>query len=151
MTREAENTFPAILLDLKPGTMYAIRYSPGGPLLRPDNFGHYAEGADLVDQICDYNQGFQIAHLLDGGTRPGMGTLLISRIKEDFPDRMMTASDAVAGPCNAMLFTKHWIHEADETFCFDTAVISGVSVCLYFPSELNPDMCKLLRWFRLPI
>ncbi|RAH66914.1 uncharacterized protein BO66DRAFT_404272 [Aspergillus aculeatinus CBS 121060] len=63
--------------------------------------GHYAEGADLVDQvtdairkeaeICDCNQGFQIANLLDGGTRPGMGTLLISRIKEEFLDRMMTA------------------------------------------------------------
>ncbi|RAK78754.1 uncharacterized protein BO72DRAFT_70536 [Aspergillus fijiensis CBS 313.89] len=70
--------------------------------------GHYAEGADLVDQvtdairkeaeICDCNQGFQIAHLLDGGTRPGMGTLLISRIKEEFPDRMMTALCSAKAP-----------------------------------------------------
>merc|ERR1711997_317649 len=73
----------AVLLDLEPGTMNAIRASPYGAAFRPDNFvfgqsgagnnwakGHYTEGAELVDSVldvvrkesesCDCLQGFQL-------------------------------------------------------------------------------------------
>uniref|UniRef100_A0A8D8DI13 Tubulin beta-3 chain n=1 Tax=Culex pipiens TaxID=7175 RepID=A0A8D8DI13_CULPI len=56
----------AILLDLEPGTMEAVRSGPYGKLFRPDNFvfgqsgagnnwakGHYTEGAELVDAVLD--------------------------------------------------------------------------------------------------
>ena len=33
-----------------------------------------------------------MAHSLGGGTGSGMGTLLISKIREEYPDRMMLAS-----------------------------------------------------------
>lgn len=95
----------AVLVDLEPGTMDAVRSGPFGQLFRPDNFvfghssagnnwakGHYTEGAELVDQVldvvrreaegCDSLQGFQITHSLGGGTGSGMGTLLISKIRE---------------------------------------------------------------------
>src|SRR5438045_7367516 len=59
----------------------------------------YTEGAELIDQVldvvrheaegCDCLQGFQITHSLGGGTGAGMGTLLLSKIREEFPDRMM--------------------------------------------------------------
>jgi tubulin beta len=85
--------------------MDAVRAGPFGQLFRPDNFvfgqssagnnwakGHYTEGAELVDQVldvvrreaegCDSLQGFQITHSLGGGTGSGMGTLLISKIRE---------------------------------------------------------------------
>jgi tubulin beta len=85
--------------------MDALRAGPFGQLFRPDNFvfgqsgagnnwakGHYTEGAELVDQVldvvrreaegCDSLQGFQITHSLGGGTGSGMGTLLISKIRE---------------------------------------------------------------------
>ena len=61
--------------------------------------GHYTEGAELVDSVldvvrkeaesCDCLQGFQITHSLGGGTGSGMGTLLISKIREEYPDRIM--------------------------------------------------------------
>ncbi|KAJ3428062.1 tubulin beta-2 chain [Anaeramoeba flamelloides] len=64
--------------------------------------GYYTEGAELVDESldvirkeaegCDCLQGFQVVHSLGGGTGSGMGTLLITRIKEEFPDRMMSVS-----------------------------------------------------------
>jgi tubulin beta len=38
---------------------------------------------------CDQLQGFQLCHSLGGGTGSGMGTLLMSRIREEFPDRMV--------------------------------------------------------------
>jgi tubulin beta len=102
----------AVLMDLEPGTMDSVRAGPFGQLFRPDNFvfgqtgagnnwakGHYTEGAELIDSVldvvrkeaesCDCLQGFQITHSLGGGTGSGMGTLLISKIREEYPDRIM--------------------------------------------------------------
>lgn len=119
----------AILADLEPGTMDSVRAGPFGMLFRPDNFiygqsgagnnwakGHYTEGAELVDSImdvvrkeaesCDSLQGFQITHSLGGGTGAGMGTLLISKIREEYPDRMMCTFSVVPSPkviCNLLL------------------------------------------------
>ena len=94
--------------------MDSVRAGPflSGGIFRPDNFvcgqsgagnnwakGHYTEGAELVDSVldvvrkeaenCDCLQGFQITHSLGGGTGSGMSTLLISKIREEYPDRMM--------------------------------------------------------------
>lgn len=111
----------AILLDLEPGTMEAVRSGPYGKLFRPDNFvfgqsgagnnwakGHYTEGAELVDAVldvvrkecenCDCLQGFQLTHSLGGGTGSGMGTLLISKIREEYPDRIMNTYSVVPSP-----------------------------------------------------
>ncbi len=64
--------------------------------------GHYTEGAELVDSVldvvrkeaesCDCLQGFQLTHSLGGGTGSGMGTLLISKIREEYPDRKFSPS-----------------------------------------------------------
>jgi tubulin beta len=68
----------------------------------------YTEGAELVDSVLDVVrkeaeatdclQGFQITHSLGGGTGAGMGTLLISKIREEFPDRMMCTFSVVPSP-----------------------------------------------------
>lgn len=47
---------------------------------------------------CECLQGFQITHSLGGGTGAGMGTLLISKIREDYPDRMMCTYSVVPSP-----------------------------------------------------
>ena len=36
-------------------------------------------------------QGFQLTHSMGGGTGAGMGTLLISKIREEYPDRTRAA------------------------------------------------------------
>ena len=104
--------------------MDAVRAGPFGQLFRPDNFvfgqtgagnnwakGHYTEGAELVDSIldvvrkeaesCDCLQGFQITHSLGGGTGSGMGTLLISKIREEYPDRIMLTFSVWCVACGA--------------------------------------------------
>ena len=111
----------AILVDLEPGTMDSVRSGPYGGIFRPDNFvfgqsgagnnwakGHYTEGAELVDSVldvvrkeaegCDCLQGFQLTHSLGGGTGSGMGTLLISKIREEYPDRIMNTYSVVPSP-----------------------------------------------------
>lgn len=87
--------------------------------------GHYTEGAELVDSVmdvvrkeaesCDCLQGFQLTHSLGGGTGSGMGTLLISKIREEYPDRIMNTFSVVPSPKvqNVMLiggfFTLFWL------------------------------------------
>ena len=111
----------AVLVDLEPGTMDSVRSGPFGQVFRPDNFvfgqsgagnnwakGHYTEGAELVDSVldvvrkeaesCDCLQGFQLTHSLGGGTGSGMGTLLISKIREEYPDRIMNTFSVVPSP-----------------------------------------------------
>jgi len=120
----------AILVDLEPGTMDACKASNYGTLFRPDNFvygqsgagnnwakGHYTEGAELIDNVldvvrkeaegCDCLQGFQICHSLGGGTGSGMGTLLLSKIREEYPDRMMCTFSVVPSPNSLILSSSH--------------------------------------------
>jgi hypothetical protein len=42
--------------------------------------------------------GFQLTHSLGGGTGAGMGTLLMSKIREEYPDRMMCTYSVVPSP-----------------------------------------------------
>lgn len=150
----------AVLVDLEPGTIDAVRSSKIGNLFRPDNMifgqssagnvwakGHYTEGAELVDSVldvirreaegCDSLQGFQITHSLGGGTGSGMGTLLISKICEEFPDRMMATfsvvpspktSDTVVEPYNATLSVHQLVENSQETFCIDNEAL--YDICL---------------------
>lgn len=70
--------------------------------------GHYTEGAELIDSVlevmrkesegCDCLQGFQLAHSLGGGTGSGLGTLLISKVREEYPDRIMNSFSVVPSP-----------------------------------------------------
>ena len=46
-------------------------------------------------ESCDCLQGFQLTHSLGGGTGSGMGTLLISKIREEYPDRIMNTFSVV--------------------------------------------------------
>ena len=113
---------------------------------RTDNAsGHYTEGAELVDNVMDVVrkeaegadclQGFQITHSLGGGTGSGMGTLLISKIREEFPDRMMATfsvvpspkvSDTVVEPYNATLSVHQLVENSDETFCIDNEALYDI-------------------------
>jgi len=148
----------AVLIDLEPGTMDSVRAGPFGQIFRPDNFvfgqsgagnnwakGHYTEGAELIDSVldvvrkeaenCDLMQGFQITHSLGGGTGSGMGTLLISKIREEYPDRMMATfsvfpspkvSDTVVEPYNATLSVHQLVENADEVMVIDNEALYDI-------------------------
>jgi len=147
-----------ILMDLEPGTMDSVRAGSYGHIFRPDNFvfgqsgagnnwakGHYTEGAELIDSVldvvrkeaegCDCLQGFQITHSLGGGTGSGMGTLLIAKIREEYPDRIMCTfsvfpspkvSDTVVEPYNATLSIHQLVENADEVMVIDNEALYDI-------------------------
>jgi tubulin beta len=148
----------AILMDLEPGTMDSVRAGPYGQLFRPDNFvfgqtgagnnwakGHYTEGAELIDSVldvvrkeaegCDCLQGFQISHSLGGGTGSGMGTLLISKVREEYQDRIIETfsvfpspkvSDTVVEPYNATLSIHLLVDSTDEVMVIDNEALYDI-------------------------
>jgi hypothetical protein len=145
-------------MDLEPGTMDSVRAGPYGQLFRPDNFvfgqtgagnnwakGHYTEGAELIDSVldvvrkeaegCDCLQGFQITHSLGGGTGSGMGTLLISKIREEYQDRIIETfsvfpspkvSDTVVEPYNATLSIHLLVDSTDEVMVIDNEALYDI-------------------------
>merc|ERR1711971_963552 len=163
----------AVLVDLEPGTMDSVRSGPFGQIFRPDNFvfgqsgagnnwakGHYTEGAELVDSVldvirkeaesCDCLRGFQMTHSLGGGTGSGMGTLLISKIREEYPDRIMNTysvvpspkvSDTVVEPYNATLSVHQLVENTDETFCIDNEAL--YDICFRTLKLTNPSYSDL--------
>ncbi|KAI0984549.1 hypothetical protein GJ496_007784 [Pomphorhynchus laevis] len=145
----------AILIDLEPGTLDALRSGPYGQLFRPDNFifgqtgagnnwakGHYTEGAEIIDaaldvvrkeaESCDCVQGFQLIHSLGGGCGSGLGSLIMSKIKDEYPDRISLTysvvpspkvSDTVVEPYNTVLSVHQLVEHSDETFCIDNEAL----------------------------
>merc|ERR1739847_216237 len=88
-----------------------------------------AEGSDHV-------QGFQIAHSLGGGTGSGLGTLLLLKIRDAYPDRLTKTysiypspkvSDTVVEPYNAVLSSHQLLENADETFVVDNEALYNIS------------------------
>merc|ERR1712165_413924 len=143
-----------VLVDLEPGTMDVIKASAIGPVFKPDNMvsgnnwakGHYTEGAELVESVldrirqeieqCDAPQGFQIFHSLGGGTGSGMGTLLLLKIRDGYPDRITTTysvypspkvSDTVVEPYNAVLSSHQLLENSDETFVIDNEALYNIN------------------------
>ncbi|KAK1427784.1 hypothetical protein QVD17_16479 [Tagetes erecta] len=148
----------AVLMDLEPGTMDSLRSGAYGQIFRPDNFvygqggagnnwakGHYTEGAELIDSVLDVVrkeaenwdclQGFQVCPSLGGGTGSGMETLLISKIREEYPDRMMMTfsvfpspkvSDTVVEPYNATLSVHQLVENADECMVLDNEALYDI-------------------------
>ncbi|XP_059836365.1 tubulin beta chain-like [Hypanus sabinus] len=167
----------AILVDLEPGTMDSVRCGYIGQLFRPDNFiygnsgagnnwakGHYTEGAELVENVldvmrhecesCDCLQGFQLIHSLGGGTGSGLGTLIMSKIREEYPDRIMNSfsvmpspkvSDTVVEPYNATLSIHQLIENTDATFCIDNEALYDICFrTLKLPTPTYGDLNHLV-------
>ncbi|KAH0716695.1 hypothetical protein KY290_012960 [Solanum tuberosum] len=65
-----------------------IRSGPYGQIFHPDNFVFGQSGAGNNWAKVSYTEGFQLCHSLGGGTGSCMGTLLILKIREEYPDIM---------------------------------------------------------------
>ena len=162
-----------VLIDLEPGVLDAIHAGNYGGLYNPDSFifgqsgagnnwakGFYTEGSELLEQALeaarkeaensDCLQGFQLAHSLGGGSGSGLGTLLISKLKEEFSDRIIapfsvfpspTVSDTVTEPYNSILGINQLLENSDEVFMADNEAIYGLcSRALKLPHPTYADL-----------
>ncbi len=106
----------------------------------------YTEGAEIIDglldvarkqaEACDALQGFQLIHSLGGGTGAGLGSLILSKLREEYPDRMLATfsimpsirvSETVVEPYNALLSLHQLLDTSDLTVCLDNEALYGHS------------------------
>ncbi|KAI0636266.1 beta-tubulin 2 [Trametes polyzona] len=141
----------SVQIDLEEGVCDRIRSGPLGGLFRPDTFvtgstgagNNWAKGcAELMDNILeivrkqteatDALQGFQVLHSLGGGTGAGLGSLLLSKFREEYPDRMISTysilpspkvSETVVEPYNALLSVHQLVENSDMTMCIDNEAL----------------------------
>jgi len=148
----------AILVDLEPASEAVIKSSRMARMFRPENMafgktgsshnwakGHYTEGAKLIDEVmdivrkeaerCDCPQGSHIIHTLGGGTGSGMGTLLLMKLKDGYPDLVHSTfsifpspklNDDVHEPYNAVLTCNQLLENADSTFVIDNEALYDI-------------------------
>ncbi|KAF7327387.1 Tubulin beta chain [Mycena kentingensis (nom. inval.)] len=150
----------SLQLDLEAGVCDRVRSGPMGPLFAPDTYlhgqsgagnnwakGFYTEGAELIESIsdalrkesekCDVLQGFQLIHSIGGGTGSGLGCLLLTKMREEYPDRMLATfsilpspkvSETVVEPYNAMLSAHQLVDNGDLTICIDNEALYDISL-----------------------
>merc|ERR1712117_374785 len=149
----------AVLVDLEPGTLDVIKAGALKDLFDPATMkfgsngagnnwakGHYTEGAEIVEEVIDIirkevekadcAQGFQLFHSLGGGTGSGMGTLLLLKIRDAYPDKITCTysvfpspkvSDTVVEPYNAVLSSHQLLENSDETFVIDNEALYNIN------------------------
>ncbi|KAJ8934168.1 hypothetical protein NQ314_013550 [Rhamnusium bicolor] len=79
--------------------------------------------------------GFQVVHSIGGGTGSGMACLLLEKIKEEYPDRIISnftvipspkVSDTVVEPYNATMAISSLIETSDETYTIDNEALHDI-------------------------
>lgn len=158
---EAQDRFVprSIMVDLEPGVLDSIRGSREvGRLFHPDSLisgvngagnnyasGFYTEGCELVDQVqdairhevegCDLLQAFQITHSVGGGTGSGLGSLLMSRLREEYAHKLSfnfsvfpspSASNVVVEPYNTVLTSFHLIEDSAANFILENEAMTDI-------------------------
>lgn len=180
-----------VACDLEPASLNQLKCSCNGRMFNPDCFvsgrcgagnnwakGHYTDGAELMDCIlditrtqvekCDCLQGFQMVHSIGGGSGSGMGSLLLKKLKDEYPDRIINTysiipsekvSETVVEPYNAILSLNEMILNTDETICIDNEALFDISkntlkLCTPVLSDLNHlvsmTMAGITTCFRYP-
>ncbi|XP_076297066.1 tubulin beta-1 chain-like [Lasioglossum baleicum] len=148
----------AILIDLDPASLPPALSTKCGGLFNPENFvvgcesagnnwakGYYSEGAELVENAlnvirreadaCDMMQGIQMVRSLGGGTGSGVGSLLMTKLRDEYPDRIVKCysvmpsskmSDVVVEPYNAVLGLCTSIDCVNLSFCMDNHALHRI-------------------------
>lgn len=113
-------------------------------------------GAEIADSVleavrlqaerCESLQGFQLIHSLGGGTGAGLGSLVLSKLREEFPDRMLATysilpspkvSETVVEPYNCLLSVHQLVESSDLTICLDNEALYDIARVMYIVLDAN--------------
>jgi tubulin gamma len=148
----------ALLLDLEPGVINSIKVE-FKRLFNPENFFASSDGAgnnwakgyhqaesvfenivEMIDREADGSdnlEGFVFCHSIAGGTGSGMGSLLLERLSDRYPKKLIqtysvfpdkTAADVIVQPYNSILTLKRLILNADSVVVLDNTALNRVAV-----------------------
>jgi len=107
--------------------------------------GYYTEGSEVIMEVMDAVRkeaeradclhGFQISHSIGGGTGSGLGSLIISRLKEEYPYNLVMTfsvfpasevSDCVVEPYNAGFALSNLVENSDATVILDNLALLDI-------------------------
>ena len=176
----------SIFMDLEPGTFDHVKSSR--PMFDPSSFlsgtagtdgnwaiGHYTNGAEMIDGIldvirktieaCEGFQGFQQFSCFGGGTGSGLGTLVASKLREEYPDRCydthllfpsFDGGDTPVSIYNTTLSVHQYIENVDNCTLYQNAAIASHALCRKpssydgINSVISTTAAALTSSFRLP-
>ena len=163
----------SILVDLEPGVLDTLRSNEIGKLFKPDNFifgqsgagnnwakAHYQDGPEMIDEIinyirisiesCDCLQGLQLTQSLGGGTGSGLGSLILLKLRENYPDKIINTfsvlpsakvSDVVVEPYNSILTMPMLLQDCDQVNIIDNEALFEISSNIL--KQNQPKYCDL--------
>merc|ERR1712107_269515 len=85
---------------------------------------------------CNCPQGFQLMHSLGGGAGGGLGSLILPKIRDNYPDRLISTcsvfpspkqSDVEVEPYNAILSIHRLLEYSDVTHVLDNAALYAIA------------------------
>jgi len=149
----------AVLADLDASTMDAVASGPLGQLFDPGNMvssnssamknfqvGFYEYGMNVMDSVldsirkeaegCEKLEGFQIAHSIGGGTGSGTGSLLITKLREEYTSKLIETftvfsskkvSDCKVEPYNNVLAIDILIEFVDAVMVLDNEALLNIA------------------------
>lgn len=156
-TRDGKYIPRSIFADLDPFSVDQVRGSRIGQMFSQDNYiygnasasnnyakGYYTDGkeqsSEILDairkevEVCDSLHAFQFVHSIAGGTGSGLGSLLISNLKDKYQGKIISSfthfpssvSDTVVEPYNCILSMNKLFELADENFCIDNKALYDI-------------------------
>lgn len=107
----------------------------------------YHQGENVSDQVfdiidreaegCDKLEGFIVCHSIAGGTGSGMGSFMLERLSDRFPNKLLQTysvfpnqeeiSEVVVQPYNSLLTLRRLITAADSVVVLDNTALNRIA------------------------
>lgn len=123
------------------GNNWAHGHSVYGPAHRE----RFLDAVRKAAGACDSLQCFQLIHSLGGGTGSGLGTYLLSALRDEYPRQLHFATsvfpsaddDVITSPYNATLATAQLSEHADAIFPVDNAALAELTTRAAKPTSVG--------------
>eukprot|EP01084_Bolivina_argentea_P116498 206982_1 len=155
----------ACFIDIDNSTINHIQSSQLGTLIETDNFisdkysqplitwakGYYTEGAEFIDNVinkirmeietCDNLQGFNMIHSISGGTGSGLGTLILVKLRDNYPDKKAFTFTIYPSTTHIYSAHNHNFHIYNSILAIDR-LIENTDLTFNINNDILYNICK---------